>query len=318
MLNNAPGPYLDALQGAGLEAVYPPQGQFLSTPETLLPYLDGVEGVIAGMEPFNREVLSASKLRAVARMGVGYDAVDVPAATDLRIAVTITPGTNEVSVAEHTMALLLGVMRGFPERDRCARRGEWKREKLPRLQGKTMGIVGLGRIGKAVVARAKAFGVKIIAYDPIPDDAFATVHEIHRCSLDELLCTADIVSLHMPCAAENMNLINRETLAKMKPGGVLINTARGGLVDEIALVEALRSGHIRAAGLDVFQTEPLPADSPLVQMENVLLCTHMGGLDEESEVAMSRLAAECIADLYQGRWPEPCIVNPSVREGWRW
>lgn len=318
VLHRTPGPYLDVLKSAGFEISYPEPDADLSTPAKLLPFLDGVSGVLAGMEPFTREVLAQSKLRAIARMGVGYDAIDVAAATERGIPVTITPGTNEVSVAEHTMALLLGVLRGFPLRDQLVRKGDWQRRKMPRLEGKTLGLVGLGRIGKALVPRARAFGVRILAYDPKPDQAFAESTGVRLCGLDELLRESDIVSLHAPCTPETENLINRKTLAAMKRGSVLINTARGGLVDEGALAESLANGHLFGAGLDVFKVEPLPLDSPLLRFPNVLLCTHMGGLDEESEVAMSRLAAQCLADLYQGKWPAECIVNPAVGPNWKW
>lgn len=318
MLNGAPGPYLDALRGAGLDVVYPPKGRFLGKPDELLEHLDGCEAALAGMEPFNADVLAASKLRAIGRMGVGYDAIDIPAATERKIAVTITPGANEVSVAEQTLALMLGVMRGFPERDREVRRGVWKREKLPRLGGKTLGLVGMGRIGKAVVPRAQGLGLKVIAYDPYPDQAFAAAMNVRLVDLDELYATADVVSLHLPCTAETQNMINARTLSRMKRGAVLVNTARGGLVDEDALYAALRERHLLGAGLDVFKIEPLPLDSPLLQLDNALLCCHMGGLDEESEVAMSRMAAECIARLYRGDWPEGCVVNAEIRDGWKW
>jgi len=318
MLNGAPGPYLDALQAVGLEPVYPPKGRFLGTPEELLAHLDGCEAALAGMEPFNRDVLAASKLRVIGRMGVGYDAIDIPAATERGIAVTITPGANEVSVAEQTLALMLGVMRGFPERDREVRCGKWKREKLPRLAGKTLGLLGMGRIGKAVVPRAQGLGLNVIAYDPCPDQTFAAAMNVRMVELDELFATSDIVSLHSPCTPETTNIINARTLAQMKRGSVLVNTARGGLVDEEALYAALRERHLLGAGLDVFKTEPLPLDSPLLQLDNALLCCHMGGLDEESEVAMSRMAAECIARLFRGDWPEGCVVNASIRDGWKW
>ncbi len=318
MLQHAEGPYLDELRAVGLEAVYPGRGVSLNTPELLLSHLKGIEGVIAGMEPFTPEVLAQSHVRAIARMGVGHDAIDVPAATAQGIAVTITPGTNEISVAEQTLALILGVMRGFPLRDRQVRRGEWIRQDLPRLAGQTLGLIGLGRIGKAVVPRAQGLGMHVIAHDPVGDAAWAEQNGVTLHSLSDLLAAADVVSLHLPCTAETQNLINARTLSQMKRGSVLINTSRGGLVDEEALVSALQLGHLAAAGLDVFQQEPLPLESPLLQLENVLLSPHMGGLDEQSVIDMSQLAARCIARLYRGEWPEGCVVNEELRAGWRW
>lgn len=317
-LRNSPGPYRDALTRAGLEVVDATVDEAKMTESALIGQLDGIDGVLAGMDPFTPAVLDASKLRAIARMGVGYDAIDVPAATRLKIPVTITPGTNEHSVAEQTMALILGTYRGVASRDREVRGGVWKRKLLKRLAGRTLGLVGLGRIGKAVVPRALGMGLKVIAYDPLPDRSFADKHGVALRSLDELLATADIVSLHLPCTKETTDLINAATLAKMKPGSVLINASRGGLIDEAALADALRSGHLFAAGLDVFKVEPLPLDSPLLSFDNVVVAPHMGGLDEESSEAMATLAAECLANLFRGKWPEGCVVNDELRPGWKW
>ena len=317
-LRNAPGPYRDALTRAGLEVVDATVDEAKMTESALIAQLEGIDGVLAGMDPFTPKVLAATKLRAIARMGVGYDAIDVPAATRLKIPVTITPGTNEHSVAEQTMALLLGVFRGVALRDREVRGGVWKRQSLKRLAGRTLGLVGLGRIGKAVVPRAIGMGLKVIAYDPKPDFVFASAFGVALCSLDELLAAADIVSLHLPCTKETVDLIDAPALAKMKAGSVLINTSRGGLVDEAALVAALRSGRLFAAGLDVFKVEPLPLDSPLLSFDNVLVAPHMGGLDEESSEAMATLAAECLAHLYRGKWPDGCVVNDELRTGWKW
>jgi phosphoglycerate dehydrogenase-like enzyme len=308
-----------ALLEAGLEVVYPPGAMSLMDPKVLLEHLDGVSAVLAGMEPFNREVLEASNLRVIARAGVGYDAVDMAAATERGVVVTITPGTNEVSVAEQTLALMLGVMRGFPERDREVRCGIWKRVPLPRLAGKILGLVGLGRTGRAVATRAQALGMTVIGSDPVADPAFVAQYGIRLVTVDELLAEADIVSLHAPATPQTIRLIDSRALAKMKPGSVLINTARGSLVDEAALCEALRSRHLMAAGLDVFDVEPLPTDSPLLELDNVLLAPHMGGLDHDSVEAMTTMAAQSIAELYQGGWPgQGRIVNEDLRAGWKW
>jgi phosphoglycerate dehydrogenase-like enzyme len=319
MLKDRPGPYRDVLEQAGLDVVYPTDGAAaLQSPMALANELRGVDAALAGMEPFTAEVLAGSQLRVIARMGVGYDAIDIPAATARRIAVAITPGTNHESVAEQTMALILGVMRGFPERDQEVRSGVWKRQSLPRLAGRTLGLVGLGRIGRAVVPRAQGMGLRVIACDPYADPDYAVANNVKLCTLEELLRTADIVSLHAPGMAETTDLINRSTLKIMKPGAVLINTARGSLVDEDALAESIASGHLFGAGLDAFKIEPLPLDSPLLKVPHVLLAPHMGGLDLESEVAMSSMAAQSIADLYHNRVPAGCIVNDAVLADWRW
>jgi D-3-phosphoglycerate dehydrogenase len=311
VVNGLPGPYADVLRAAGFEIVYPPKGLPLSDPEVLLAHLEGIDATIASMEPYTPDVLARCRLRVIARFGVGFDAIDLPAATQHGIVVCNTPGTLEQSVAETTIALILGVFRGWPGRLEEVRRGQWVRKALPRLAGRTLGLVGLGRIGKAVVPRAQGLGLTVIAHDPVADREFAAQHNVELCSLEELLSRADIVSLHLPGSTQCANLINRQTLAR-------INTARGSLVDEAALVESLESGHLLGAGLDVFQVEPLPTDSPLLKFPNVLVSPHTGGLDCESQEAVGRRAAQSIVDLYQGRWPEGYVVNPDVRAGWRW
>jgi D-3-phosphoglycerate dehydrogenase len=318
MLREGNWPALEILRAGNCEIVFPPTPTSSMDPAPPLELMREVDAVLAGAEPYTRQLFGATKLRVVARMGVGYDAVDVPAASDHNVAVTITPGTNDPSVAETAMALILGVARGFPARDREVRGGAWRRKSLPRLAGRTLGLVGLGRIGRALVPRAQGFGLKIIACDPFAPPDFVAQHGIELVTFEELLASADIVSLHLPCTPDTIDVINARTLALMKPGAIFINTSRGGLVDEPALCDALRSGHLAGAGLDVFKVEPLPLDSPLLTLDNVLLSPHMGGLDHESQIAMSSLAAQCIVDLHQGRWPEGCVVNESIRAGWHW
>jgi D-3-phosphoglycerate dehydrogenase len=318
LLNRQPGPHEEVLSAAGLELVYPEDSDLLDDAGVLIDHLDGIDAVIAGMEPFNPEVLAASRLRVIARVGVGYDAIDVPSATEHGVVVTITPGTNEVSVAEQALALIIGVFRGNPWRDRSVRDGSWIRRSLPRLGGKTLGLVGLGRIGRAMVPRAQGLGLRVIAADPFADKAFAAENNVRLCELDELWAEADVISLHAPATPETYDLINADTIAQMKPTAVVVNTARGSLIDEDALADALAGGRLFAAGLDVFKVEPLPSDSPLHKLDNVLMSPHMGGLDEESQVAMTRLAAECVANLYQGTWPDGCVVNDELRDGWKW
>jgi len=315
------GPYEKILLDAGFEVVNRPAELSLHDPDTLIRHLrdNGIDGIVAGLEPFNRRVLESCQLRAVARYGVGYDAVDVPAATELGIAITITPGTNHVSVAEHTLAMILAVMRGFPQRDQGVRDGSWRRDYLPRLSGKTLGLVGLGRIGKAVVPRAQGLELKVIAYDPFADREFAAAHNVRLCTLDEIWRDADVISLHLPCTPETNQMINRGTLAKMRRGAVLINTARGGLVDDDALVDALTSGQLGGAGLDAFSVEPVPASSRLLQAPHVLLSPHLAGQDHDSIEAMGSLTAECLARLFRGQAvPDGCLVNPGIGSGWKW
>lgn len=318
MLNGISGSYREILEAGGFEVAYPPQGASLKDPDTLAGHLDGIDAVIASVEPYTDDVLRRSNLRVVARNGVGYDSVDVEAATRLGIPVAITPGVNSDGVAEHALALMLAVAHGYPWRDTEARSGTWIRRPLPRLAGKTIGLVGLGAIGKAVVPKALGLGMKVVAHDPVGDVDYAAVAGVELCPLDELYSRADVVSLHLPCTPETVDLIDRDALGKMKEGAILVNTARGGLVDEDALIDALQSGHLAGAGLDVCKTEPLPPDNPLAQNDKVLLCPHMAGIDCQSLEGMSSMAARSIVELYRGRWPEGRIVNGQLRDGWQW
>ncbi|HEX3999080.1 MAG TPA: phosphoglycerate dehydrogenase [Pirellulales bacterium] len=319
ILQHAPGPYRDLLETAGMEVVYLPQGAKLFEPASLIRLLDGIDGTLATVEPYSREVIAATRLRAIARHGVGYDAIDVAAATDHGVAVVIAAGTNHDCVAEQTVALLLAVFRGVPARDRSMRARKWERSRLlPRLAGRTLGIVGLGRIGRALAPRAIGLGLNVIAHDPVAEAASTAKLGVRLVPLDTLLATADIVSLHCPVTPQTALMINAQSLERMKAGSVLLNTSRGGLVDETALVAALKSGHLFGAGLDVFQQEPPQPDNPMLDLENVVLCPHMAGLDDESVVAMATRAAEGLVALYQNRWPEGCVVNNEIRPRWKW
>ncbi|QDU97618.1 phosphoglycerate dehydrogenase [Lignipirellula cremea] len=318
MLLRKPGAYSEILEQGGFEVVYPPEGADTQKAEVIGPLVQTVDAVLASTEPLRGETLASSTLRAIARMGVGYDSVDIRQATELGIAVTITPGVLEDSVAEHTMAMLLALTRDIVKRDREVREGVWPRLGLPRLAGKTFGIIGLGRIGRAVAERALGFQMKVIAFDPFADPAFAATQGIEMLSLEDLLASSDVVSLHAASTPETRDLINATTLGQIKQGAILVNTSRGDLVDEDALCDALRNGKLWGAALDVFKKEPLPLDSELLTFPNVLLCTHMGGLDLASEVAGSSLAAQCIVDLYQNKPPLNCMVNRQIADGWKW
>lgn len=320
ILQHAAGPYRDLLEGAGMEIVYLPKDIEIPTEAQLIPLLEGIDATLASVEPYTPRVFGTTKtLRVIARHGVGYDAINVPAATEHNVAVVIAAGTNHDCVAEQTLALLFGVFRDVAGRDRSMRARKWERSRLlPRLAGRTLGIAGLGRIGKALAPRAQGLGLTVIAHDPIAKPADAAALGVRLVSLDELFTQSDIISLHCPVTPETSQMINAKSLAKMKKGSVLLNVSRGGLVDEKALVQALKSGHLFGAGLDVFQVEPPSADNPLLDLENVVLCPHMGGSDEQSVVAMAAKAAEGIVKLYQGTWPEGCVINEKIRPGWKW
>ena len=312
------GPWREVLDAAGFDVVLADGDCVHHSTDELVRQLQGIDCTLASVETYSREVFSRTKLRAVARVGVGYDAIDVAAATDHGVAVAITPGTNEHSVAEQAIALLTAVFRDTARRDREIRGGVWRRDCPRRLAGNTIGLVGLGRIGKAMVPRCQGLGLTVVAYDPYPDTAFAAAHGVRLVAFEELLQTADIVSLHMPCTKETVDLMNSRAFALMKEQAVLLNTSRGGLVDESALAAALESGKLFGVGLDVCKVEPLPADSGLRKFENIVWAPHLGGIDQTALDAMGRLAAQNLADLARNHWPTGCIVNDVLKAGWKW
>jgi len=250
--------------------------------------------------------------------GVGYDLIDLEAATRHNVVVTITPGTNHDSVAEQAFALLLALARNIVANDRTIHRGGWDRALVAPIRGKTLGLVGMGRIGQAVAVRARAFGMTVAAFDPLVDPEFDLRHQIRRLSLEALLAEADVISLHAPLNESTRGLVDREFLASMKPGSWLINTARGGLVVETDLRDSLVSGHLAGAGLDVLNHEPPEPGNPLLGLPNVVLSPHIAGTDLQSMSDMAELAARTIVDLYNHRWPAGCVVNSDVQQAWRW
>ncbi len=318
-LNTNEGPHLKILQDAGFEIVPSPPGVSLYSEANLIPLVKDCVAVVTGSEPWPDHVLAACpKLRVLSRTGVGFDAIDMAAADRHRVIVATTPGVNHHAVAEHTIALLFGVGRGFPRQDQQVRKCAWVRPATPRILGTTLGLMGLGRIGQAVATRAVGLGMKVVAYEPLPNREFVEKWGIELVSLDQLLSRSDYVSLHLPVMPETKHIMNASAFAKMKAGSVLINTARGLLVDEKALIAALQSGHLRGAGLDVFEVEPLPSDSPLLTMSNVLMSGHIAGLDIESQRDTLVMCAETIVSLSRGGWPTECIRNMAGVTDWKW
>jgi phosphoglycerate dehydrogenase-like enzyme len=258
------------------------------------------------------------QLRVLARAGVGFDAIDLTACDEHKIVVATTPGVNHHAVAEHAIAMMMAIGRGFPALDQEVRRCEWKRIPLPRISECTLGLVGLGRIGQATATRAVGLGMKVLAFDPYPSADFVKQYDITMVSLEDLLAKSDFVSLHSPMTPTTKHMINDKSIATMKDGAVVINTARGPLIDEAALIRALKSGKLRAAGLDVFEVEPLPASSPLMSMPNVLLSGHIAGMDNESHEDTWALGANIIIRLSRGEWPAECIQNLKGVTDWKW
>lgn len=318
-LNGEAGPHFELFADNGFDVDVVDRSLNLWDEETLIKATEGYDAVIAGSEPWTEKVLRAlPELRVISRSGVGFDAVDTGVCDELGIVVATTPGVNHHAVAEHAIAMLMAIARGFPWNDMWVRQGKWERIAGPRVMGRTLGLVGLGRIGQATAERAAGLGMKLMAYEPYADDNFIAKWGIELVSIDELFSLADYVSLHCPATEETKHLVNAERLAKMKEEAVLINTARGSLVDEGALIAALQNKQIRAAGLDVFEEEPLPLSSPLIEMENVLLSGHVAGLDYESHDGTFGMNAQTIIDLHAGKWPTEQIRNLEGRTDWSW
>jgi phosphoglycerate dehydrogenase-like enzyme len=280
------------------------------SPEELLELSADAAGAIVSTDPFTREVLRHSpNLLVIARTGVGIDSIDAEAATDFGVAITTTPGANEESVADHAVAMMLGLLRRIPQNDAALRRGEWNRTgpHTPlQLSGCTVGLIGYGHIGRLVGRRLAGFGVELLVADP----AIGASESPRAVELAELLAHSDVVSLHCPLIPATRHLIDQSALQLMRPHAVLVNTSRGGVVDERALIQALKDGVIAGAALDVFETEP-PYSSPLLALPNVVVSPHNGGLSTRSVDTMLRMATGSVIDVFQGRVPEG-LVNRAI------
>ena len=270
-------------------------------PNELREALSDCEGLIVRSETkVTAELLdAANSLRVIGRAGVGVDNIDVPAATIRGIVVMNAPDGNTITTAEHTIALLISLARSIPQASSSLKAGRWDRKKFigVELQGKTLGIVGLGRIGRVVASRARAMGMQIVAYDPFIAPEQARDLEIELVQLDEVYARADFLTVHTPLTPETRSLIDREALSKMKKGARVINCARGGLIDEHALYEAIKSGAIAGAALDVFSQEPPPAEHELLQLDQVIVTPHLGASTQEAQEGVAFTVAEQMRDF---------------------
>ncbi|MDM0106572.1 phosphoglycerate dehydrogenase [Variovorax sp. J22R24] len=269
---------------------------------------------IAGIPPVSREVLERyPNLRIIARRGVGYDTVDANAVKDLGRVLTITPGSNEATVADHTVGLMLAVGKRFMESHRRMQAGERSVAVGTELYRKTVGLVGLGRIARQVARRLKGFEVRLITHDPFPDPRVAAELGVEYVSLGQLLKESDFISLHAPLTNETRHLLNAQTLGQLKPAAIVVNTARGELVDDVALLGALKAGRLGGAGLDVLGSEHDPSldgvTRELLALPNVVCTQHTGGSSHEGLQRANLLAAQCvIAALENVPIPPNCIV----------
>jgi phosphoglycerate dehydrogenase-like enzyme len=304
----------ELMRRAGCELVIPPRLGPLRAKE-VVPLLEGIDAVLASLDQYSAEVLTSSqagRLKIIARWGVGYDSIDVAAATRNGIAVTFTPGLLDEAVADYAFALLLTVARRTHETHATLSRHAWKPLWGHDVAGKALGLIGCGRIALAMARRAKGFDMRLLAYDPKPNLEAATLG-IETVSLDTVLRESDFVSLHAASTPQNRGLLGETQLRTMKPTAYLINTARGALVDEVALAAALRGGRIAGAALDVFETEPLPDNNPLRDAPNLLLSPHQASFTYETGERVSLAAAQAILDLINGRKPQN-VLNPEVFE----
>jgi phosphoglycerate dehydrogenase-like enzyme len=295
-----------ALRAAGLEILISPRGAD-RTPDQLADVLGDAVAAIADADPFDASVLErARNLRVIARTGVGLDSIDLAAASRRGVVVTTTPGTNHETVADHTLALMLAVLRNLGRLDASVRSGGWRDFSLPlsQLHGATVGLVGYGAIGQAVGRRVEAFGARLLVHDPLG------AADAELVELDELLERSDVASLHLPLTAETTELIDARRLALMHPGAILVNTSRGPIVDQEALIEALREGRLGGAGLDVFAVEP-PGRGPVTELPNVTMSPHCGGISAESNLAMSKMATASVLAALAGA-PSGAIANPDA------
>ncbi len=264
------------------------------------------DAFLCGDDAITRSVLEKSlpRLKCISKYGIGLDKIDVDFATSRKLPVLFTPGVNHATVAEHTFGLLIGITKHIVTTAAAARNGEWLRLTGHEIMGKTIGIVGLGRIGKEVAIRASAFGMKVIAYDIYWDEIFAAAHKIERCeSVDEVLFNADVVSLHCFLSDETRGMINADRIEEMRDGVIVLNCARGELVVTADMAAALHSGKVGGYGADVLDEEPPPPDHPLLNAPNTVITSHIGSRTHESVIRQATMATENLVRFLKGEQP---------------
>lgn len=267
------------------------------TEEEMIEYAKECQGIIAGLDFITSKVIeSCPELKVISRYGAGYDRVDIDAARKQGIAVTNTPAANAQAVGELAISLALALSRKISYLDKKTKEGEWIRSMGGELLGKTMGILGLGAIGKVVVKCATGFGMKIVSYDPYMDYEYCRENNIRPVSLDELIRESDIISLHLPLNENTRHIINQESISNMKSNAIVINTSRGGIVDEAAMYDALKNNKIGGFGIDVFENEP-PEYSPLFVLKNVIATPHSGSHTQEAVDKMADMAVANLIDI---------------------
>ena len=279
---DTPGPHHELMEAQGWEIV---RERGPLTEARMLELAGDFDAFLCGDDAISRAVIEKSlpRLKIISKYGIGLDKIDVAATKELKIPVLFTPGVNHTTVAEHTFGLLIGITKHIVTTAAAARRGEWLRLTGHEIADKTMGIIGLGRIGKEVAIRAKAFGMPIIAFDPYWDEKFANEYGVKRCAtMDEVLAQSDVVSLHCNLSDETRSMIRTEKIAEMKDGVIILNCARGEIVETADMVTALHSGKVGGYGTDGLDVEPPPADHPLLTAPNCVITPHIGSRTYES------------------------------------
>ncbi|HUJ44540.1 MAG TPA: phosphoglycerate dehydrogenase [Opitutaceae bacterium] len=308
---DTPGGHHQLLTDTGWEIV---RARGPLSEEQTLELVGAVDAFICGDDAITRRVLEKAcpRLRIISKYGIGVDKIDVRSATEFGIPVLFTPGVNHTTVAEHTFLLLLALEKNFVAAVDATRKGEWKRKTGHELLDKTIGIVGLGRIGKEVALRARAFGMRPIGFDVYWDEAFARQHDVRRAStLDELFAAADYISLHTNLTPETRDMVNAASIAKMKKGVIILNCARGEIVRTADLAAALQSGQVGGYGTDVLDQEPPPPDHPLLKLPNCIVTPHVASRTYESVVRQATAAVKNLILAMNGDKPL-AQVNPEV------
>jgi D-3-phosphoglycerate dehydrogenase len=298
---DTPGPHHALMESQGWEIVRE-RGPL---PESRMLELAGdFDAFLCGDDAITRAVLvkSLPRLKIISKYGIGLDKIDIPATQEFKVPVLFTPGVNHTTVAEHTFGLLIGITKHIVTTAAAARRGEWLRLTGHEIAEKTLGIIGMGRIGKEVAIRAKAFGMEVIATDPYWDDAFARQHGVgRRGTMAEVLREADVISLHCNLSDETRGLIRRETIATMKDGAIVLNCARGEIVETADMVEALHSEKIGGYGTDVLDQEPPPPDHPLLSAPNCVVTPHIGSRTYESVPRQAMKSLTNLINAFRGQ-----------------
>ena len=303
---DTPGPHHDALAASGFDVVRargPLNEQHVLD---LISEHEGFDGLLNGDDAITAKVIDAAlaaptPLRVIAKYGIGLDSIDVAHATAKGLPVLFTPGVNHTTVAEHAFGLMIALSKHFWAHLSAVKGGQWKRITGSELAGKTLGIIGMGRIGKEVIKRGKAFDMKPVAFDLYWDDAFATEYGVEKLDSAEAVCeNADVISLHMNLTDENRGFINRELIGRMRDGAIIINTARGGLVDEADVAEACQSGKLLGYGGDVLNEEPMKPGHPFQSIDNVIITPHVGSRTLESVGRQAMRATLNIVNYLKG------------------